>query len=163
MLPGNLLSSEAKPKRFVGLAISQCVLLQASRALQRMSIDPTILQKLTNRRLFTARDLLIATHLELVEALDIPFQAAEELLLYVCNQIAPASSTVRTPRPTTLSFKSDSIIKHILRECCLHMSQTCVLMAAVGTQVLDLYARAKLQVTHLPTQLSTLDQQLRYL
>jgi len=43
------------------------------------------------------------------------------------------------------------------------MSQTCVLMEAVGTQVLDLYARAKLQVTHLPTQLSTLDQQLRYL
>lgn len=107
MLPGNLLSSEAKLKRFVGLAISQCVLLQASRALQRISIDPTILQKLTNRRLFTARDLLIATHLELVEALDIPFQAAEELLLYVCNQIAPASSTVRTPRPTTLNFKSD--------------------------------------------------------
>ncbi len=98
---GSLLSSDVKPKLFVGLAIPQSVLLQASRALQRMNIDSTILQKLTNRRLFTARDLLIATHLELVEALDIPFQAAEELLLYVCNQIAPASSTVRTPRPTT--------------------------------------------------------------
>ncbi|DBB05144.1 TPA: hypothetical protein ACH3X3_010395 [Trebouxia sp. C0006] len=92
----------------------------ASRALQRMNIDPTILQKLTNRRLFTARDLLIATHLELVEALDITFQAAEELVLCVCNQIAPISSTV-----------------------------------------LDLHARAKLQLNHLQTQLSALDQQLR--
>ena len=101
MVPGSLLSSDAKPKRFVGLAIPQYVLVQASRALQRMNIDPTILQKLTNRRLFTAKDLLIATHLELVEALDIPFQAAEELLLYVCNQIAPASSTVRTRRLKT--------------------------------------------------------------
>ncbi|KAA6429298.1 MAG: DNA repair RAD51 protein 2-like [Trebouxia sp. A1-2] len=85
-----------------------------------MNIDPIILQKLTNRRLFTARDILIATHLELVEALDIPFQAAEELLLYVCNQIAPASTTV-----------------------------------------LDLHARAKLQLNHVPTQLLMLDQQLR--
>ncbi len=101
MVPASLLSSDAKPNRFVGLAIPHCVLLQASRALQRMNIDSAILQKLTNRRLFTARDLLIATHLELVEALDIPFQVAEELLLYVCNQIAPASSTVRIPRPTT--------------------------------------------------------------
>lgn len=138
--------------------MTQCVLLQASRALQRMNIDPIILQKLTNRRLFTARDILIATHLELVEALDIPFQAAEELLLYVCNQIAPASTTVRTPRPTTI----DSTVKHILRECCLHKSQTYLLMAAVGTQVLDLHARAKLQLNHVPTQLLMLDQQLRY-
>ncbi len=105
MVPGSLPSSDAKPKRFVGLAIPQCVCfcMQASRALQRMNIDPTILQKLTNRRLFTARDLLIATHLELVEALDITFQAAEELVLCVCNQIAPISSTVRSPRPTTSS------------------------------------------------------------
>lgn len=103
MVPGSLPSSDAKPKRFVGLAIPQYVLVQASRALQRMNIDPTILQKLTNRRLFTARDLLIATHLELVEALDITFQAAEELVLCVCNQIAPISSTVRSPRPTTSS------------------------------------------------------------
>ncbi len=104
MVPESLLSFDARPERFIGLATPQCALLQASRALQRMNIDPAILQKLTNRRLFTARDLLITTHLELVETLDIPFLAAEELLLYVCNQISPASSTVRSPCPTTSSL-----------------------------------------------------------
>ena len=63
-----------------------------------MSIDPVVVQRLASRRLFTARDLLIATQLELVELLDIPFEAAEELVLHVCSQIAPSSSTVRLRR-----------------------------------------------------------------
>ena len=69
-------------------------IVQATRALQRMSIDPAVLQRLANKRLFTAKDLLIATQLELVEALDIPFRAVEELVLHVSTHIAPQTSTV---------------------------------------------------------------------
>ncbi len=38
--------------------------------------------------------MLIATHMELVEALDLPFDAAEQLVLHVCSQIAPSALTV---------------------------------------------------------------------
>lgn len=60
-----------------------------------MSLHPAILRKLVNRRLFTAKDLLLATHLELVEGLDISSEAVEELVLTVSNAIAPRASTVR--------------------------------------------------------------------
>ena len=59
-----------------------------------MNLDPAILRKLVNRRLFTAKDLLLATHLELVEGLDISSEAVEELLLIVSSAIAPRVSTV---------------------------------------------------------------------
>lgn len=60
-----------------------------------MGLEPVTLQKLVNKRFFTAKDLVIATHSELVETLDISFQAAEELVLQVCSQIAPNPLTVR--------------------------------------------------------------------
>ena len=68
--------------------------MQAAKALQRMNLDPGILRKLVNRRLFTAKDLLLATHLELVEGLDISSEAVADLVLTVSNAIAPRVSTV---------------------------------------------------------------------
>ena len=59
-----------------------------------MNLDPVILHKLLSKRLFTAKDLLVATQLELVEALDISFEAAEHLVLVVSECIAPRASTV---------------------------------------------------------------------
>lgn len=59
-----------------------------------MNLDSGILRKLVNRRLFTAKDLLLATHLELVEGLDISSEAVEDLVLSVSNAIAPRVSTV---------------------------------------------------------------------
>ena len=59
-----------------------------------MNLDPMVLHKLVNRRLFTARDLLTATQLELVEALDLPFETVESLVIFVSNAIAPSASTV---------------------------------------------------------------------
>ena len=59
-----------------------------------MTLDPVILHKLVNRRLFTAKDLLVATQLELVEALDISFEAAKHLVLIVSEAMAPRASTV---------------------------------------------------------------------
>lgn len=59
-----------------------------------MNLDPVILRKLVNRRLFTAKDLLLATHLELVEGLDISSEAVGDLLLIVSNATAPRVSTV---------------------------------------------------------------------
>lgn len=59
-----------------------------------MNLDPAILRKLVNRRLFTAKDLLLATHLELVEGLDISAEAVSSLILLVSNAAAPCASTV---------------------------------------------------------------------
>lgn len=59
-----------------------------------MNIDLAILRKLVNRRLYTAKDLLLATHLELVEGLDISSEAVENLVLTVSNATAPRVSTV---------------------------------------------------------------------
>ena len=59
-----------------------------------MNLDPAILRKLVNRRLYTAKDLLLATHLELVEGLDISSGAVENLVLTVSNATAPRVSTV---------------------------------------------------------------------
>ena len=71
-----------------------CVRIQAARALQRMSIEPGVLQKLVNKRVSTARDLLSATQLELVEGLDLSFEAVEQLIFHVCQHVAPSPSTV---------------------------------------------------------------------
>ena len=71
-----------------------CVRVQAARALQRMGIDPVVLQKLVNKRVSTAKDLLSATQLELVEGLDLPFEAVEQLICHVCRHVAPSPSTV---------------------------------------------------------------------
>ena len=60
-----------------------------------MNIDPAILQKLKSRRFGTARDLLTATQLELVEALDLSYDQVEQLLLHVSTCVAPQSATVR--------------------------------------------------------------------
>lgn len=68
--------------------------MQAAKTLQRMNLDPDILRKLLNRRLFSAKDLLLATHLELVEGLDISSEAVSNLFLIVSNAVAPCSSTV---------------------------------------------------------------------
>ena len=59
-----------------------------------MNIDPTVLQRLVNRRVLTAKDLLTATQLELVEALDLPFETIQQLVLHVCGHIAPIALTV---------------------------------------------------------------------
>lgn len=60
-----------------------------------MSIDSAILHKLKSKRFATARDLLAATQLELVEALDLPHDQVEQLLLHVSTCVAPQSATVR--------------------------------------------------------------------
>ncbi|KAL3147194.1 DNA repair protein RAD51 [Trebouxia sp. C0010 RCD-2024] len=66
----------------------------AAKTLQRMNLDPSILRKLVNRRLFTAKDLLLATHLELAEGLDISSEAVSSLILIVSHAAAPRASTV---------------------------------------------------------------------
>ena len=59
-----------------------------------MNLDPTLLRKLVSRRLFTAKDVLLATHLELVEGLDISSEDVSSLVLIVSNAVAPCASTV---------------------------------------------------------------------
>ena len=81
-----------------------------------MNLDPVILHKLVNRRLFTAKDLLVATHLELVEALDNSYENVENLILFVSNAIAPRVSTVSIQQ----LIKVDSV-----QHSCFELLQTC--------------------------------------
>ena len=60
-----------------------------------MSLDPLIAQKLKNKRFTTAKEVLTATQLELVEALDLSHDQVEQLLLQVSTYVAPQSETVR--------------------------------------------------------------------
>ena len=114
-----------------------------------MNLDPGILRKLVNRRLFTAKDLLLATHLELVEGLDISSEAVEDLVLTVSNAIAPRVSTVK------------GLLNHTTGACqrCQNTPENilCVL------QVKDLHVRSQQQSTHLSTNLPALDAVLRCL
>lgn len=117
-----------------------------------MNLDPVILRKLVNRRLFTAKDLLLATHLELVEGLDISLEAVGDLLLIVSNATAPRVSTVSAYRSTLLQRLSSGLWRQPP-----HCGMPCAL------QVKDLYARSQQQSTHLPTHLPALDAVLRCL
>ena len=65
-----------------------------------MNLDPIVAQKLANKRLSTAKDVLIATEFELAEALDLSYQCVEQLTLHVSSCVAP--------RPTTVSSSSTS-------------------------------------------------------
>lgn len=60
-----------------------------------MNLDATIAQRLRSKRFLTAKDVLVATQLELVEALDISYGQVEQLLLQVSTCIAPPVATVR--------------------------------------------------------------------
>lgn len=83
-----------------------------------MGLEPVTLQKLVNKRFFTAKDLVIATHSELVETLDISFQVAEEVVLQVCSQIAP--------NPLTVSMDCCSGSGCLTEELTLAASTTCL-------------------------------------
>lgn len=64
------------------------------KSLQRMNLDPVITQKLFNKRFSTAKDVLVATEFELVEALDLPYHLVEQLALHVSSNVAPQAVTV---------------------------------------------------------------------
>ena len=79
-----------------------------------------VLRKLVNRRVLTAKDLLTATQLELVEALDLPFETIEQLMLHVCGHISPNAVTVCCPNAT-----AGSAIQHHSHSSLPSASETC--------------------------------------
>lgn len=66
----------------------------AARQLQRIGLQPHLLSRLQAANLTTARELFSRTVLELVEMLDLPYQAVAQVLLEVAAKITPPPTTV---------------------------------------------------------------------
>jgi hypothetical protein len=77
---------------------------QAARQLQRVGLPPDLLQRLHEKNFVSARDLYDRTLVDLVEVLDLPLQAVEQILRDVAAKIVPAPVTVRAPLLMALAW-----------------------------------------------------------
>lgn len=68
---------------------------QATRQLARMGLPPELAARLAARNLVTARDLFARTLLDLVELLDLPYEAVRAILRDVAVRIVPQPQSVR--------------------------------------------------------------------
>ncbi|KAI7845396.1 hypothetical protein COHA_001101 [Chlorella ohadii] len=66
----------------------------ATRQLSRIGLPPPLAQRLAERNVQTARDLLQRTLLELVELLDLPVSTVKRILAEVAAKVAPPPRTV---------------------------------------------------------------------
>ncbi|KAK9807879.1 hypothetical protein WJX72_011994 [[Myrmecia] bisecta] len=78
----------------------------AARALQRMQLQPAVLQRLSERNITTARDLLLSTHIDLVEVLDLNPDEVERLVQHVSSTIIPQPVTVLDLHRSSMSQAS---------------------------------------------------------
>jgi RAD51-like protein 1 len=66
---------------------------QATRQLARAGLDPELLRRLSARGLATAADVLYRPTADLVEVLDLPWEAVEALVAAVASHVAPLPET----------------------------------------------------------------------
>ena len=79
------------------------LVLQASRQLQRLNIEPELQHKLRHKGLTVAKDVLLLSSFELVELLDISHVEAKSILSAISSAVVPQPGQVASHTDTQSS------------------------------------------------------------